>query len=223
MADLAPGLVAAIGPDWPTPDSQAPKLRALIYEQFKQSNWAVPLANAIGAGASEWQAAALAMLALLSLDTVTDNATDPAYGIGRGLQLDRIGRIVGQPRGLATDAEYRPLLGARVLANRSCGGPATLLQVFFAAFAGVGTPTYAPGWIAAYTLRLVGVVVDPLLVTALLGLLASSTQAGVRGVLEYSTTAPAATMTWNATGTTQGWGDATSAIVGGALAGAAAP
>lgn len=198
------------------------RLASRVYSMFSGSNWAVPTAYAIGAGDNQLEAAFLALAYLFSIDTITDDATDPGYGIGRGVQLDRIGSLVGQPRGAASDTVYRPILRARIVANKSSGGPDTAIGVFLAMFSGAGAPLVVPGWIAQFTLRLVGVVMDPLLVSAALGLLAASTQAGVRSVLEWTTTDPAHVLAWDALGASQGWGDVNNPSVGGLLGGAAA-
>lgn len=45
------------------------------------------------------------------------------------MQLDAIGKLVGQPRDGATDSVYQQYLAARVLANRSGGTPEELIAV----------------------------------------------------------------------------------------------
>ncbi len=223
MGSLAGPLAMALGGDLTLPSDWPARLRALVYQQFKLSNWAIPTANAIAAGRGELQALFLAMLSLWSIDPITDGTDidQPGHGVGRGVQLDRIGRLVGQSRGAATDDEYRPILRARIRANKSNGSPDSVINVFLAMFAGAGAPLYTPGWIAQYTLRLVGVIMDPLVVTAALGLLRAATQGGTRAVLEWSTVADAAAFTWGGTAQ-QGWGDTTNMAAGGALSGAAA-
>jgi hypothetical protein len=213
MADTAPE-------DWPA------RLRALVYEQYKLSNWAIPLADAIAKQRGQLAGLNLAFLFLWSIDTITDDTASPAYGIGRGVQLDRIGKLVGQQRGAATDAEYRPILRARVLANRSNGAADVAMRVFLAMFAGDGAPLYTPGWVAQYTLRLVGVLMDPLIVPAAMGLLAAATQGGNRAVLEWTTVEPDEVLTCNdvvafgALGVGQAIGDADNPTRGGRMGGA---
>ena len=208
--------------DWPA------RLRALVYTQFAPTNWAVPIANAIGARFDGMQGILDACARLWSIEpVVADSATaDPAYGVGRGVQLDRIGRLVGQARGGATDAEYRPLLRARALANRADGTTDRAIGVFVAMFAGAGAPLYLPGWVMEYTLRLVGVLMDPILVPGAISLLAASTQAGVRAVLEYSTVAPSASLiaddlTPSAVPCSTGLADVAAPAAGGGMTGGA--
>jgi hypothetical protein len=202
-------------PDWRY------RLARRVYVQFQSSNWCIPLAYAIGNGANELQASALALASLFSIETITEDATSPAYGVGRGVQLDRIGRLVGQPRGASTDDVYRYLLRARIVVNRSTGGPDTAIAVFVAMFNGAGTPLIIPGWIAAFTLRLVGVVLDPLAVGAAVSLLGAATQAGVYSVLEWTTTDAAYTFAFDALGANQGFSNFNDPSTGGLLGGSA--
>lgn len=206
------------------------RLRALVFQQFAVSNWAIPIANELGAQRQGLQGILDAVSLLWSIDPVVPDSatTDPAYGVGRGVHLDRIGKLVGQPRGAAPDAEYRPLLRARVLANKSRGTASDVIGVFVAMFAGEGHPLIIPGWIAQYTIRLVGVVMDPLIVPAAVGLLNAATQAGTRAVLEWTTVPPSQQLTWNDLTPTApntpcptGWGDVTSPTTGGRWGGAA--
>lgn len=205
-------------PSWTT------RLSARIYQQFQATTWASKLAAAVADGARELDEALRAALVARSIDPVTDDSTSAAYGVGRGAQLDRIGRVVGQPRGAATDAVYRLLLRARILANRSRGGPDQVIDVFVAMFAGDGAPRLIVGWVAAFTLRLEGVALDPLAVPAARGLLGAAAQAGVRAVLEWTTeTGPGArVIRWNSLEATETIGDKNSAAVGGFAGGAAA-
>ena len=225
MGSLAGPLPMALGGDATAiSDYWAARLRALVYTQYAQSNWAIPLANAIGQQRGSLALLESALLLLWSIDTVVDDtqSDSPFYGVGRGVQLDRIGKLIGQPRGAASDNEYRPILRARIRANKSNGASDDVIGVFLAMFNGEGEPLLTPGWIAQYTLRLVGVIMDPLIVTAAVGLLRSATQAGTRAVLEWTVTAPASCFVWcNLPGTTlPGWGDLNNLSVGGALAGA---
>ncbi len=199
--------------DWPA------RLRAKVYTFFYGGNWAVPTANAIGAGANQVEAAFQAVLSLWSIDTITDDPTSPAYGVGRGVQLDRIGSLVGEQRGSATDDIYRYLLRAKITANKSSGTPVPMIATFLAMFGGAGAPLLIPGWIAEVTLRLVGVVTPPLLVAPAVQLLGFVTQGGTRSVLEWTTVAPEMTFTYDALGANQGWGNENDPSVGGRLGG----
>lgn len=55
--------------------------------------------------------------------------------IATGVELDRIGRVIGQLRHGKTDVNYRPLLHARILVNNSDGGRETLIAIFNAIIA----------------------------------------------------------------------------------------
>jgi hypothetical protein len=191
MGALGGALPLALGGDADVISTAQQRLRALVYAQFVASNWAVPTANAIGAMLGSFQAVAQAVALLWRIDPVIDESdiTHPLWGVGRGVQLDRIGRLLNQGRGAASDEEYRPILRARVRANKSNGSGADVIEVFLAMFAGAGAPTITPGWVAAFTIRLVGVIMDPLVVPAALGLLRAAALAGVRAVLEWTTVA----------------------------------
>ncbi len=164
-------------PDWPA------RLRAKIYTQFAQSNWAVPTANAIGAGAQSLQNLLVAMLSLWSIDTITNDPTSPAYGVGRGVQLDRIGRLVGQPRSGADDDHYRYYLRAKIRANKSNGSPDDLIAVFKAMLGATELPFYQPGSNASFILRLSTPMTEAVAAIALY-FLRIAKQAGVRALLE---------------------------------------
>lgn len=46
-----------------------------------------------------------------------------------GVQLDRIGKLIGQPRWDRSDADYRRLLTGRILVNSSTGTPEDLISI----------------------------------------------------------------------------------------------
>lgn len=202
------------------PSDWRARSRALVYTQFFASNWAIPLADAIAEGRASKQGLYDAVKNLWRIGTITDDPTSPAYGVGRGVQLDRIGKVVGQPRGAAGDDQYRPILRAKIIANRSNGGANTIIRMFVAMFAGEGTPLITNGWIAQFTVQLVGVIMDPLLVPAAAGLLRQATQGGNRAVLEWAVVDDDESLICNAEGANQGWGGVDDLTVGGALAGA---
>jgi hypothetical protein len=215
MAALPFLLPALVGGTWPVPDARPAQLRSRVYQQFKASNWAIPLANAIGSGLGQIEGATIALLAVLSIETITDEAGSPWYGVGRGIQLDRIGSIIGIARGSVSDAEYRPILRAKVAADRAKGGPVDVIKVFDLLSGTTGTQIIA-GWEAAFAARLAGPL-DPLLVQAAQSLLRACTQAGAYSVLEYTTSSAPAS--YDVAG--QGWTDvsqpATGAPMGGAV------
>ena len=141
---------------------------------------------------------------------------------GEGAQLDRIGRIVGEPRGGVDDETYRLYLRAKIRANKSSGGPDQIIAVFQAMFpASPGAPLFIwGGGPASFTLRLEGLVLDPPAAAAAVFFLRFAELAGVRGVLEWRTAADDATFIFDGT-PKQGFGDATDPTVGGRLSGAA--
>lgn len=165
------------------PDSWPLRLLGRLYVQFAGTQWAPMLANAIGAEADQLQAAGVAMLFLWSIDPITDDPTSAAYGVGRGAQLDRIGRLVGQPRSGATDDQYRYYLRARIAANRSDGTTDKIIAVFKAMLGATELPLYAPGGNASYTLTLITPIADDVAEIALY-FLRYATMAGVRAILE---------------------------------------
>lgn len=141
-------------------DDWQERLRGRVYQQFKESNWAYPLADAIGAGSDSLELAFTAMLFLFSIDTITEDATSPLYGVGRGVQLDRIGRLVGQPRSGTDDEHYRYYLRARIRANKSSGTPEEIIAVFQAMLGATELPWYTPGGNASLSLRIVTPITD---------------------------------------------------------------
>lgn len=166
--------------DWPA------RLRGRIYQQFKSANWAVPLANVLGKQAADFQLSALAMMLLWSIDPVTDDASSPLYGVGRGVQLDRIGRLVGQARASSDDAHYRLYLRARIRANRSNGTGDAIIAVFQAMFEPLTAsqqPLFSLGGQDCIELRLLNPITDLEAEVARL-FLGYANKAGRRGILE---------------------------------------
>ena len=204
----------ALIPDW-----QA-QLRSRVYSGFYDTNWAVPLANALGIEGAQLDAAQIAMMSLLSIYPITNDPASAAYGVGRGVQLDRIGAIVGEPRASSDDATYRILIQAKILVNKSNGASPQMLAIALACFGGAGAPILTPGWVAQFTLTLAGVVMPPQAASAVVALIGQAVQAGVRCVVEYYLAPAGATLICGALNTAQGWGDLGNLTVGGALAGA---
>ena len=201
--------------DWPA------RCASRIYAQYVGTTLPTVVASSVGAKANNLELAYEAIRSLWSIDPVTDDLASPSYGVGRGVQLDRIGVLVGEPRGAADDATYRPILRAKIVVNKSNGGPVSIIDVFLAMFSGSGAPLLTPGWIAQFTLRLVGVLMPPLVLPAALQLLGAATQGGTRAVLEYTSSAPALVFTFNSRTAGQGWGDTGNGLVGGLMGGAA--
>jgi hypothetical protein len=107
-----------------------------------------------------------------------------------GVQLDKLGRLVGQARSGRTDAGFRLWIRARVLLNRSSGTPEQILTLFTTLTAGsaarvVNEEQYPAGFV----LRALGPVDEP---RALADVLHAAKLGGVRAILEHLHTPPAA-------------------------------
>lgn len=89
-------------------------------------------------------------------DALWDLATLRTIELGVGVQLDGIGDIVGQDRNGLPDDDYRPLLRARVRANRSEGTAPDVIAVASAALddPGVGEIRFDPKFPASFILSI---------------------------------------------------------------------
>lgn len=133
------------------------------------------LVVALTSGFDSLEAAVQDLLAAWSVDT--------AYGA----LLDRIGAIVGEPRGGLDDATYRLRIRARVATNRSFGRTDDLLTI-----ARLVLPDAA--WVieadpeppAAGYIRVTGAAVDDATAGVLIDFLRRAVSAGVRLILETS-------------------------------------
>jgi len=95
----------------------AARIRARVLSQFADSPNILAVLAVI---AGEVQA-----LETTAFDLVADRMLDTAVGA----QQDQWGKIVGQPRGGLSDADYKVLLKVRIEANRSCGTGETIISV----------------------------------------------------------------------------------------------
>jgi len=216
MAPLAPV-------DW------ARALRARVYAQYQQSNWAIPLANLIGATLQPLDDVTLALAYLFSIDPITDDVTAPGYGIGRGVQLDRIGRLVGMPRTGQTDGEYRPYLRGQIRMLRSHGTGDDIIEILKLVFAGTTlsvtliNDTATSG--GRFLVRLDDNAADDVAVFTAAYFVRGGKLAGVKVWLWWSPEPDATTFTLAGellaprAAAARGLGDATDASVGGGLAG----
>lgn len=137
-----------------------------------------------------------------------------------GVQLDTIGRIVGQARVAATDALYRIYLKARILANKSTGTSEEVYAVFRRLLGeDIGLKiTFSP--IKAFVLT----VLSPITATeGFIGVdfLGDSKESGAGAILEWQQAADASMMTLDTSSTGLGLDDG-SGTVGGELANAIA-
>jgi hypothetical protein len=136
-----------------------------------------------------------------------------------GVQLDMLGKIVGELRGTLTDAEFRELIRARIIANKSHG----LVSEIYSAMACFVTETYRlteyPP--ASYTVEALGVLYP----STLYRILDDMHPAGVGFGLVYSTYASSDTFRLSGTyaveeyDATDGLGSTYSAGTGGHIAG----
>ena len=161
------------------------RLRGRIAEQFKGlPNFdAIVAAYAEQIQALEESGQALALLA--SIDPVTSDVNSPLYGIGRGVQLDVIGLLVGQKRLQADDATYRLYLRARIKTNESSGVAEDLYAIFVALFAGAGRARAVPMQIATLVFQVFAPTLDAQTEAVLIQFLRDAHIAGVRLLLEW--------------------------------------
>lgn len=113
-----------------------------------------------------------------------------------GVQLDVIGRIVGQPRLGAVDATYRLYLYARILANNSDGTAEQLYTIMTTLF-GSGM-IYIPGIVKQFILQITTVLTATQAAVAV-QFLKDAEEAGARGILQWQQAANASMLYTGAT------------------------
>lgn len=137
---------------------------------------------------------------------LTERTVDTAVGD----QLTDIGAIVGEPRSGLSDADYRPRVRARIMANRSRGIVEDLIRIARLVIDDDALTVKVQTWgIAAYDMTLGGVTVTGTLADALLAFLQDASGAGVRPILNYSPSAPANNLIWNSSTAAQFWNSGT--------------
>lgn len=152
------------------------RLASLLYRQFRNkvtwNLWVVLLARQ----AQDVEDAIQSMFSLLDIDG------------SEGVQLDVIGRIIGQQRLGLDDVTYRLYLRARIVANRSTGTPEDMYDVFRALYGATIGLIYTPGLVKQFSLRVVGAITAA---QALIGVdfLHDSKEAAARGILEWQQSA----------------------------------
>lgn len=148
----------------------ASRLRGRLYTQFRNKvtweKWVTLLARQ----AQDLENAGQTLFSLLDIDN------------SEGVQLDTIGRIVGQERLGFDDVGYRLLLRARIISNKSTGTTEDLYKVFRALF-GSGM-AYIPGIVKQFVLRIT-TVLTPLQAAIGVQFLGDAEEAGARGILEW--------------------------------------
>ncbi len=195
------------------------RLRGRVAEQFK----GLPNLDALVAAyaeqiqALEESGQALALLA--SIDPVTNDPASPLYGIGRGVQLDVIGILVGQKRLSADDATFRLYLRARIKVNNSSGVAEDLYAIFVALFAGAGRARAVPMQVATLVFQIFAPLLDGPTESVVISFLRDAHIAGVRLILEWQPVDDAHSFAFYG-GDGLGFGDATNPSPGGAFAGA---
>ena len=112
-----------------------------------------------------------------SLFTLTD------IDASEGVNLDVIGRVVGQLRLGLDDPTYRLLLKARVLANKSSGTVNQIIGVL-TQLLGSGNFIYTPGTNASFTIQAVAPV-STVFAELAAGFLGDAKIGGVRAILEW--------------------------------------
>jgi hypothetical protein len=150
--------------------------------------------------------------------------TERSIDAGVGVQLDVIGRIVGEPRQGRSDEEYRPFLRARILVNRSSGLTEQIITIVSVVLGDDAAIELREEFPAAFTMVANNAIaVSP---SAVISLLREAKAAAVRVLLEYTLVDDDETFTFASSAapepsSTQGFGDALDASIGGALAGVA--
>lgn len=132
------------------------------------------LVSALAGPAQDLENALFDLLTLRALPTAT------------GIQLDQVGRILGQPRGnFPDDDTYRQFLRARVLLNRSSSTPEEIYTIFKTARPGSALQ-YWERYPAAFALFMYQVVASN--VSWLAQILNQARAGGVRAMFEWSLT-----------------------------------
>ncbi len=121
-------------------------------------------------------------------DVINHRLLDPAPGesVGaEGVQLDVLGKIVGQPRLALSDEGYRTAIKIRIRVNRSRGTSEDLLAILRLAMPSPKVFVYSEEWIHASTVFVEDISVE--LAFTLLTSLFSARAAGYRAILTYNT------------------------------------
>lgn len=147
-----------------------------------------------------------------------DAAPGRSHG-AEGVQLDVLGRIVGQPRMGLTDAAYRTAIRLRIRVNRSRGSAADLLEILRLAMPNPKVFTYDELYHLASYIYVEDISVD--LAITLITSLDAARAAGYRAILEYHTDRVASgdmlRWGWDHTGGVGGAGSESDATAGGLL------
>lgn len=183
------------------------RLRGRLAAQFQGLPNVQAVVDAIAEQVQELEDSGQALFGLVSIDD------------SQGVQLDLLGRAVGQKRGGVSDPMYRLYLRARIRANKSSGTPEELFAVLQAMFNGAAVLRYYPSTDTAFVLRVLAPGMSPpeAAVARELATVAAKL-AGVRAILEWQPGPDDQTFATDG-GDGLGFGDATDLDVGGRLAG----
>lgn len=161
------------------------RLRTRLYAQFRDKVTHKQWADLLGRQQQDVEDATQTLLTLLDIDA------------SEGVQLDVIGRIVGQPRTGVDDPTYRLYLRARILANRSTGTVENIYAVMRALFGqDTARPVYSGGWVKQFSIRL-GFVLTRTQALVALEFLGDAKEAGARGILEWIESPASAVFTYD--------------------------
>src|SRR6266849_1566444 len=116
-----------------------------------------------------------------------------------GAQLDVLGKIVGQPRNNLDDGTYRLFIAARILVNKSSGGPEELYTILKTVLSSAATLELRYFLPCEFTMTIHGVAISNDLATVLAALIKAARVAGVGAQLIWSTVDPSGTFTLDGT------------------------
>lgn len=146
------------------------RLRGRMIEQWKGLPNLDAIVQAIAAQSQDLENAAQSLLSVWDIDGSS------------GVQLDRLGVIVGRPRGGVIDSTYRLYLRAQIAVNRSNGSVTALyavLQAMFGYASGSKSLLYQPGGDASLSMLVIPPISDAAAAVAA-QLLGEAASAGVR-------------------------------------------
>jgi hypothetical protein len=150
------------------------RLKSRLYEQFKSLPGWTSIVEAIAARVQALENVAQQVYTITSIDD------------SEGVQLDVLGRLVGEPRGGKTDALYRLFIRAKVRANRSSGTHEDLYAVLVALFGAGMEAKIAPAYPAGIIVTITAPLLDADDQAAALHFLIIAKAAGVKLWLETS-------------------------------------
>lgn len=104
---------------------------------------AAALARVLGREAQRWE------------DLLHAVQTSTALDVAEGVHLDQWGDLVDEPRGPLSDAQYRPFIRARILANRCNGTPDELIEILKLVAAPYSVIQWVPLLPAGFVLQVV--------------------------------------------------------------------